>query len=380
MSTTVVAAPIDTLRELVVCSLEPWDETWRRNQFLVDALMREHPRLRVLFVEPAADPLFDLAARRRPLLGRSRDVRGDQRLEALRPLKPLPRRLGEFSDRSLRRSVVRGARRLGFERPVLWINDVTYAPLIAATGWPAVYDITDDWLLAGDHPAELRRLVELDTLALERAQAVVVCSAALAASRGRNREVELIPNAVDAAHFRRTRPRPPDLPPAPVAVYLGTLHDARIDVGLVIELARARRDLSVALVGPDALGPAARAALAEEPNIVLLGPRPYRDAPAYLQHADVVIVPHLVSPFTESLDPIKAHESLAIATPTVATPVAGFRELAGAVDVVQREVFVATVEAALVSPTRHERAIELASWAERAARFGAVLTRIVEAR
>ena len=49
--------------------------------------------------------------------------------------------------------------------------------------------------------------------------------------------------------------------------------------------------------------------------------------PGYLQHADVVIVPHVVSPFTESLDPIKAYECLAVGRPTVATPVPGFREL-----------------------------------------------------
>ena len=40
-----------------------------------------------------------------------------------------------------------------------------------------------------------------------------------------------------------------------------------------------------------------------------------------------MIVPHLVNPFTESLDPIKAYECLAAGRPTVATPVAGFRDL-----------------------------------------------------
>ena len=44
------------------------------------------------------------------------------------------------------------ARELGFERPVLWINDSTYAPLAGATGWPTVYDVTDDWLLTRAAP------------------------------------------------------------------------------------------------------------------------------------------------------------------------------------------------------------------------------------
>ena len=60
------------LAELVVCSLEPWDEIWRRNQFFVDALLRRKPALRVLFVEPSADVLFDITQRRRPEMPRFR--------------------------------------------------------------------------------------------------------------------------------------------------------------------------------------------------------------------------------------------------------------------------------------------------------------------
>ena len=37
---------------LVVCSLEPWDEVWRRNQLLVDQLLR---RQRLRQVAPRAD-------------------------------------------------------------------------------------------------------------------------------------------------------------------------------------------------------------------------------------------------------------------------------------------------------------------------------------
>ena len=57
-------------------------------------------------------------------------------------------------------------RRIGFERPVLWINDVTYAPLIERTGWPSLYDVTDDWLLAPLPQRERERLRRLDALAL----------------------------------------------------------------------------------------------------------------------------------------------------------------------------------------------------------------------
>ena len=255
------------LRELVVCSLEPWDEVWRRNQFFVDALLRRNPALRVLFVEPPADVLFDVTQLRRPGLPRFRRLAADGRLTAFRPLKALPRRLGPPADALLLWQLRLAAGRIGFERPVLWINDVTYAPLIEQTGWPSLYDVTDDWLLAPLPPRELERLRRLDALALAHADEVVVCSPALTKSRGTTRPVTLVPNGVDVDHFRRSRPRPQDLPAAPTAVYVGSLHDARLDVELVAELADVLPQLNVALVGPDSLGSESHSLLASRPNV-----------------------------------------------------------------------------------------------------------------
>ncbi len=106
-----------------------------------------------------------------------------------------------------------------------------------------------------------------------------------------------------------------------------------------------------------------------------------REIPAYLQHADVVIVPHLVNPFTESLDPIKAYECLAAGRPTVTTPVAGFRHLGPPVVVAEEGRFVAATLSALSGasppgtppgpaqadvPSWHERAVAMASVMDRA--------------
>ncbi len=236
---------------------------------------------------------------------------------------------------------------MGFSRPVLWLNDPTYAPLIEKTGYPSLYDMTDDWLLAPFSQREVARLQTLENVIFDRADEVVVCSPGLVESRGRRRPVELIPNGVDVAHFTRPQARPDDLPRSPVAVYVGSLHESRLDIELVLDLARSVPELSVALVGPDSLDHTARERLRTNPRITLTGARPYADVPAYLQHADVIVVPHIVSPFTESLDPVKAYECLAVGRPTVATPVAGFRELRDRITVEPRERFVAGVEAAL---------------------------------
>lgn len=374
------ASTSGTLSEIVVCSLEAWDDVWRRNQFFVDILLRRNPTLRVLFVEPPADVLFDLSRRRVPTIPRSRTLSKDRRLRSVRPLKTLPRRLGPLSDALLLHQVRLAARTLGFVRPLLWINDVTYAPLIRSTGWPSLYDVTDDWLLAPFPPRELERLRRLDELALADADEVVVCSPALATSRGAGRAVSLIPNGVDVEHFRRPHPRPTDLPKGSTAVYVGSLHDARIDVQLVVQLARSMPQLNLVFVGPSSLVPRSHRLLEALPNVYLLGQRPYHDVPAYLQHADVVIVPHRVSPFTESLDPIKVYECLVITTPTVATPVAGFRNYPGALNVVDREAFAARVAALLREPASALRKPEPVAWEERAVVFECALRQAIAQR
>ena len=363
------------LRELIVCSLEAWDEIWRRNQFFVDILLRRHPQLRVMFVEPPADPLFDVTVGRVPGLPRLRSVSADRRLRALRPLKLLPRRVGPIADILLRLQVVGAARLLGFSRPTLWINDVTYAPLVAATGWPSVYDVTDDWLHAPFHPREVERLRRLDKVALEAADEIVVCSQTLASSRGAQREVTLVPNGVDVEHFRRPRPRPVDLPARPVAMYAGSLHDSRIDIELVAELSRNLPHVNLVFVGPEALRVESRTVLEELPNVFLLGSRPYDDIPAYLQHSDVIVVPHRISRFTESLDPIKVYECLAVDIPTVATRVAGFRDHDHEFHIVERGAFAKQVTDALSRPRHCSKNKHLPSWEERAAAFETVLRR-----
>jgi teichuronic acid biosynthesis glycosyltransferase TuaH len=135
--------------------------------------------------------------------------------------------------------------------------------------------------------------------------------------------------------------------------------------------------LHVVLVGPDSLGLESRRRLVSEPNVHLTGARPYNEVPAYLQHADVIVVPHLVNEFTESLDPIKAYECLASSTPAVATPVAGFRELRRHVKIASPAVFADAVEATLNGQARDPMP-SLPTWTDRAEDFEHVLRCVSE--
>ena len=58
-------APAVALPQLVVLSLEPWDDVWRRNQLLVRELLQLDPHLEVLFVEPPLDVLHHVRTERR---------------------------------------------------------------------------------------------------------------------------------------------------------------------------------------------------------------------------------------------------------------------------------------------------------------------------
>ena len=369
------------MTDLVVVSLEAWDEVWRRNQHLVSRLLERDPTLRVLFVEPPADPLHDLASRRPPTWGFGPVAAGfGGRLLRFRPVKLLPRRLDRRADGRIARAVRGAARKARMPLPLLWLNDPRAADLARSTGWPTLYDLTDDWLAADRPVAELDRTRRGEEWLLGHAAAVVACSSELvrrkAAARG---DIVLIPNAVDVAAYRSPRRRPADLPEA-AAVYLGTLHRDRLDIELCLATARSLTAGRVVLVGPNALDAADTERL-RAGGVLILGARGRDDVVAYLQHADVLLVPHVVSPFTDSLDPIKLYEYAAVGRPVVATAVAGFRDAVDPrVRVVEASAFPSVVASLVPATTRFPDDAEgtAPDWDDRATAMRAVIDRMRE--
>lgn len=369
------------VNDLVVCSLEPWDHVWRRNQFLVDGLLRHDHTLRVLFVEPARDPLHLMHIGQKPGLGRGRlGVPGtDGRLHRLELTKWLPRAAGPMADLLLQRGVREAAAAIGMRKPLLWVNDPGWAGLVAATNWPAIYDITDDWVAADRPQREHDRIVANEAILMQGCREVVVCSEQLKRTKSAMRPVELVPNAVNLAWYRDPQPRPEDLPRGQIALYAGTLHEDRLDVDLAVVLGQAlsRVGAQLVFVGPNALGSQNTDRLAAISGVHLLGSRPYRDLPAYLQHADVLVVPHLVNDFTDSLDPIKFYEYQAAQRLIVSTPVAGFRQLAGlpGVAICEARDFPAGVVDRLQRPPESIGPFDVADWDDRVVAMERVLSR-----
>jgi teichuronic acid biosynthesis glycosyltransferase TuaH len=340
-------------RQLVLLSLEPWDDTWRRNQHLAAALVRSRAVADLWFVAPAmSSPPADW----QPLPG----------ITVHTPQRRLPTRLGgsRVVGRSLRRGVLRDA-------DVLWINDPVVG-VHSLTGAPALYDVTDDWRAARAPKRAVRRLIKAeDRLALRAT--TVVCSDVLR-QRWRDRygiEAHLVRNGVDLAAHRSAASRA--LPgPAPHVGYIGTLHDERLDVDLLVSLASTPDIGTVHLVGPDSFSPRTRSRLAALPNLILHGPAPAEEVPHWMASLDVLVSPHLVTPFTLSLDAIKAYEYLASGRPVVATPTSGFQLLDGRVGLADRAHFVDAVREALVTPAP-DTGPPPATWDDRAREMAKIL-------
>jgi teichuronic acid biosynthesis glycosyltransferase TuaH len=325
--------------DLIFVSLEDWDEIWRRNQFLCEALARRHPSMKILFVGLPRDVSHGLrnGDLRGLRVGRLFRVQGLSNITVIKPLKLLPDSLLPcrwINQWLYRRAIRREARKLGLVGPTLWVNPYSAGHLIGKLGERrVVYDITDDWELADVSAARRATIHRLDRELCRRADLVVVCSAALAEDRrSHSRRLLLLPNGVNIEHYRQVTGAAGRLDQPnkqPVFGYTGTLHPDRINLDLLVSLARAYPSAVIYLIGPNELSSADCERLRAAGNVQITGPMRYSELPGIMSRFDACIVPHRQTPFTESLNPIKLWEYLAAGKPIVTTPVAGFRDYPG---------------------------------------------------
>ncbi len=129
-----------------------------------------------------------------------------------------------------------------------------------------------------------------------------------------------LPNGVNFGHFANKKlPIPLDMQdiPKPIAIYVGAM-DVWFDYNLVNQAAKNLPHISFVLIGPEKL---AREKVTQLPNIHLLGAKKYTDIPAYIQNADVGIIPFDVeghSKLVNSIHPLKLYEYMACGLPVLA--------------------------------------------------------------
>lgn len=320
--------------DLLFVSLENWDEVWRRNQFLCAGLARRFPALKILFIEPPRDVSNHLRRGSIEPLRQSATSHpeGYPNITLFRPLKFWPNSLHSgrrWNERHTRRQIKRHMQELSIASPLLWINSHDAAHLAGHLGERAVvYDITDDWTQFGSTREKQSTQIQ-DNRLCRRADLTIVCSQSLYDTRkDRCRAILHLPNGVQLEHYQDLSQHAPTAPryPGPVFGYTGTLHPERVDTSLLEALAQKYPTGSVVLVGPNHFDDATRRRLTKLKNVHCTEAVPYSEIPRYMAAFDVCIVPHLETPFTQSLNPLKLWEYLAGGKPVAATNVAGFRD------------------------------------------------------
>ncbi|TGD81162.1 glycosyltransferase [Hymenobacter wooponensis] len=104
----------------------------------------------------------------------------------------------------------------------------------------------------------------------------------------------------------------------PIIGYTGYLTELRLDIDLLIHIARQRPQWNLVLVGPEDEA-FEKSRLHELPNVYFLGTKTPDQLPAYVAHFDVCINPQIVNEITIGNYPLKIDEYLAMGKPVVAT-------------------------------------------------------------
>lgn len=210
--------------------------------------------------------------------------------------------------------------------------------LRATTGKPVVVDV-DDWEPFMIHPYSkyalknaayaLPRLMEpnnylatrLIDLMIRRADGVTNVSTHFQRRYGGI----LAPQYVDLERFdparyaREALRARYDLADLRVAVFAGIAQPNK-GVGEILAAFRRlgdRRDWRLVIVGPKT--PYAQELAAQDDRVLLLGTQPPQEAPAFLNMADLVVLPQRQEPASAGQMPMKLYEAMAMALPVVST-------------------------------------------------------------
>lgn len=242
--------------------------------------------------------------------------------------------------------------------------------------WPKLHDTLDRYrpdAVVFDAVDDFPEWRPYEGPMLQRADAVVTTARSLFARlSGLHPRVVLVPNGWDEDLARGPlHPRPADLPPAPVAGFVGAWApwvDGRLLEAVAARLPR----WHFAVIGPLHGRRPARGA-----NIHHLGHRPHAQLARYLHHLDVGLIPFQLTAVTRAANPVKLWEYLGAGLPVVSTPIPEVLSLGGHVAVASDpEGFAQAIEAArhADTPARREARQQLArqnSWAARFARIQA---------
>ena len=295
--------------DLVCLSHLRWDFVYQRPQHLLSRCAREH---RVFFIE---EPVFDEAP---PYLHISKR---EKRVWVLVPHLP-PGSSEDEASMLQARMIDEFFSRHSINNYVLWY----YTPMALAftnhlEPLAIIYDCMDELSAFQQAPTAM---IQHEAELLIYADLVFTGGQSLyEAKRHRNRHVHAFPSSVDRTHFARAREiqeDPSDIAhiPHPRLGFYGVI-DERMNFDLLAEIADARPDWHLVLIGP--VVKIEQHALPQRENIHYLGERKYKDLPTYLASWDVALMPFAHNQATRFISPTKTLEYLAGGKPVISTSI-----------------------------------------------------------
>jgi glycosyltransferase involved in cell wall biosynthesis len=356
-----------------------WDAPlWTNRQHMMRRLAR-NGAFRVLYVNPPSLGMIrDLVQKRdndTRRLGANLLTLAEHNLWLLNIPLPLPNRVlrnrtPQIYDHLVRAGTQAAASALGFTRPIVW----TYSPFVAnyldkLDAAFVIYDCVDRYPQLPFYAARGETVVALDHAMTQKADAVLCTSSLIyEEKKAINPRSYLVGNAADVDLFAQARtgnlPRPAELAgiTQPIIGFHGALDNHRIDYALLTAIARARPDWSLVFIGPRWSTPELEA-LAQQPNVTLVGPKAPGELPAYVAQYAVSILPYRLTEYVKALSPLKIYEYLAAGKPIVSVPVPHVTQFEVVRLASTPEQFVEQIEAALrdTDATTIARRVEVAA-------------------
>lgn len=304
---------------IVHCHLH-WDWVWQRPQQFLSRLARRH---RVLFIEGPTVVPGDDAPR-----AHLRQIADHPNITIMTTQFSQARwHDGAWVDSERRRllsEVLAGPLAHRFDNAVQWFYDPMAVSAFAKRMGESlnVYDCMDELSQFKGAPPEL---IQRERKLLQVADVVFAGGRKMHESKSRfNANCHFYGCGVDVKHFNQAREEGTAIPDdiahlqGPILGYFGVV-DERLDYELIARLADADPDWNIVMVGPSTKVDPAE--LPRRPNIHWLGGRDYLQLPSYTKAFDACLMPFALNEATEYINPTKALEYMATATPIVSTAV-----------------------------------------------------------
>ena len=314
--------------EIVYFAVNRWDSIVQREQLLIMGLSKTY---RILFIDPPLSFLTIVSGR---IQGKGWRFKSSlQKINekllvyappAFPPFSQYLQWMNSFHTSLLVLLTKRLLEKLSFKDFILGIARPFLGPVIKKLR-PRLsyYDCSDDYLEFPGLRADKGLLGRSEEKLLKSVDLVFCSSQWLREDKSQfNKNCFLIPNGVDLGQFfskRSDAEIPADIEriKKPILGYVGTIGEW-LDFNALIDLARARPDWSIVMIGP-LTSKRFSSIMKSAPNIHWLGEKEYRDLPQYLRIFDVCLIPFKVDEFTKMIYPTKLHQYFAAGKPVVSS-------------------------------------------------------------